>query len=158
MSSQWLMKSKFGSLYLVASEKGLQALLWKRHPAKMLQNLKGSSPEVIILSQAVKQLEEYFDGKRTQFDIPLDVEGTDFQKQVWFCLQKIPFGKTLSYRDIAKKIKKEKAVRAVGAANGKNPISIIIPCHRVIASNGSLQGYSGGLKMKAQLLQLESSL
>jgi methylated-DNA-[protein]-cysteine S-methyltransferase len=153
--TQWLMKSKIGPLYLVSSDKGLRGIYWKKQPAKMAEHLRGMAPEIAVLSRSVRQIEEYLSGKRTQFDIPLDLHGTEFQKLVWACLLKIPFGVTTSYGEIARKIKNEKAVRAVGAANGQNPISIIIPCHRVIGADGKLRGYAGGVKIKAQLLQME---
>ena len=102
-----------------------------------------------------EQLSEYFNNKRTQFDLPLDLQGTEFQKSVWTVLSQIPFGQAVAYRDIANTINKPKAVRAVGAANGKNPVSIIVPCHRVIGSNGTLTGYAGGLDSKAWLLTHE---
>lgn len=105
-----------------------------------------------------RQLQEYFDGKRQTFDLPLDQQGTDFQRSIWMQLMLIPFGKTLSYQDIANSINNPKAVRAVGAANGKNPIPIIVPCHRVIGSNGALTGYAGGLTRKAWLLRHEAML
>ena len=109
----------------------------------------------LLLKKCCKQLDEYFSGKRKTFDVPLDAKGTKFQKQVWRELQKIPFGKTLSYGDIAKKIKNPKASRAVGGANNKNPIAIVVPCHRVIGANGKLVGYAGGLHRKAWLLKHE---
>ena len=102
-----------------------------------------------------QQLKEYFSGTRRVFDLPLDQRGTDFQKAVWDCLIKIPFGEGASYLDIANMLDNPKAVRAVGAANGKNPISIIVPCHRVIGSNGGLTGYAGGLERKSWLLKHE---
>ncbi|RRS07961.1 methylated-DNA--[protein]-cysteine S-methyltransferase [Pseudoalteromonas sp. J010] len=101
------------------------------------------------------QLREYFAGKRKQFDVSLDVAGTDFQKQVWHVLAKVPFGTTYSYGWIAKQLANPNAVRAVGAANGKNPISIIVPCHRIIGANGKLTGYAGGIEAKRWLLQHE---
>lgn len=153
---QWLMKSKIGPLYLVASEKGLQGVHWKKQSAPMMKSLNGSSLQIKSLAQAVEQLEEYFSGKRKKFDLPLHFQGTEFQKKVWKQLSKIPYGKTYSYRDIARKIKNEKAVRAVGTANGKNPFCIIVPCHRVIAADGTLGGYTGGLKLKTRLLGLET--
>jgi methylated-DNA-[protein]-cysteine S-methyltransferase len=104
---------------------------------------------------AIEQLQAYFEGKLKIFDLPLRLEGTDFQLEVWNALKEIPYGKTVSYADIARRIGRPKAVRAVGAANGQNPISIIVPCHRVIGSNGSLTGYGGGLKNKEALLALE---
>jgi methylated-DNA-[protein]-cysteine S-methyltransferase len=104
------------------------------------------------------QLKEYFAGTRKEFDVPLDVEGTDFQKRVWNELQKIPYGKTISYKTLSKKLGDVKAIRAVGKANSQNPIAIIIPCHRVIGADGSLIGYAGGLIIKEKLLHLEGAL
>jgi methylated-DNA-[protein]-cysteine S-methyltransferase len=115
------------------------------------QNPKG------ILKDAIQQLGEYFSGSRTEFKLPLSPKGTDFQKKVWDELQNIEFGKTVSYMDIAKRLGDPKVIRAAGTANGKNPIAVIIPCHRVIGSDGSLTGYSGGLKRKQWLLEHESS-
>lgn len=108
-----------------------------------------------LTARCRQQLEEYFSGERRDFDLPLDPQGTEFQKSVWHCLGEVPFGKAVSYRDIADCIANRKAVRAVGAANGKNPISIIVPCHRVIGSNRRLTGYAGGLERKAWLLKHE---
>jgi methylated-DNA-[protein]-cysteine S-methyltransferase len=163
--AQKLIASKVGSLYLVASEKGLQGIFWKKQRVPLLSELREtrSNRKTLqslsqLLTQAVDQLDEYFEGKRKGFDLPLDLEGTDFQMKVWKALEKIPYGKTRSYTEIAQKINHPKAVRAVGTANAKNPICIIIPCHRVIAANGSLGGYSGtgGAQAKARLLQLEN--
>lgn len=109
-----------------------------------------------LLVKAKNELEEYFDGKRKEFDLPLKQEGTEFQKKVWNALSKIPYGETRTYKEIAKMIGNEKASRAVGMANNKNNIPIIIPCHRVIGSNGKLVGYALGLDMKQYLLDLES--
>ena len=108
-----------------------------------------------ITNTCKQQLNEYFNGSRQIFDLPLEQSGTDFQLKVWQALLKIPFGQLASYRDIANKVASPKAVRAVGSANGKNPISIIVPCHRVIGSNGSLTGYAGGIERKQWLLQHE---
>lgn len=110
---------------------------------------------IAILRKAKKQLDEYFAKKRTSFDLPLHPIGTDFQKRVWEALQEIPFGTTKSYLELAHDLGDEKAIRAVATANGANAISIIIPCHRVIGSDGSLTGYAGGLNAKKKLLQLE---
>lgn len=112
--------------------------------------------ETVLLKEAIKQLNEYLDGKRTLFDLPLEPKGTEFQKKVWNALKEIPFGETRSYGEIAKIIGNEKASRAVGMANNKNPIAIIVPCHRVIGANGKLVGYAGGLDIKEKLLKLES--
>jgi len=154
---QWSLNSKIGKIYLVASEKGLKSLLFYKQKIPTLSFLTGSSDEEKVLSQTVQELEEYFEGKRNSFDVSLDLEGTEFQKKVWKQLQKIPYGKTCAYKDIASKIKNEKAVRAVGTANGKNPICIIIPCHRVVAADGSLGGYTAGLGIKTKLLNLEGA-
>ncbi len=108
-----------------------------------------------IIEKTKEQLHEYFAKKRTKFDLDLLLIGTDFQKQVWLELQKIPFGKTYSYLELSKKINNEKAVRAVASANGANAISIIIPCHRIVGSNGKLVGYAGGIPAKKKLLELE---
>ena len=113
--------------------------------------------ETPFLQNVKKQLEEYFSGTRKSFDIKLAPAGTAFQQSVWQALQKIPYGRTASYKDIAEKIHNSKAFRAVGMANNKNPIAIIIPCHRVIGSNGRLVGYAGGLDLKQQLLELEKN-
>jgi methylated-DNA-[protein]-cysteine S-methyltransferase len=110
-----------------------------------------------ILEKTRTQLDEYLKGCRTEFDIPLLMVGTDFQKSVWNALLKVPYGATSTYLRLAKRIKNEKAVRAVGNANAANPISIIIPCHRIIGSNGELVGYGGGLSLKKRLLRLEQS-
>ena len=105
--------------------------------------------------QTVEQLTEYFEGKRTQFDLPLDVEGTPFQKAVWSELLRIPYGETRTYGEIAKAIGRPGAARAVGMANHENPVAVVIPCHRVIGRDGSLTGYAGGVQLKAQLLSIE---
>jgi len=134
----------------VASEKGLKSLLWDRCRVPFAKK-----PEN-ILALAVKELDEYFSYQRTIFTIPLEMEGTKFQMQVWKNLLKIPYGKTCSYKTLASMIKNEKATRAVGTANGKNPLCIIIPCHRVISANGGIGGYSGGLEIKMKLLEFET--
>ncbi len=107
------------------------------------------------LEEAVCQLEEYFAGERTEFDLPLEVAGTHFQRDVWFALSEIPYGKTVSYGELAEMVGRPKAFRAVGQANGSNPIPIVLPCHRVVASGGRIGGYGGGLPMKRRLLALE---
>lgn len=152
---QYHFKSKIADLYLVASESGLSGVYWKKQALPLTKSLVGIRPQIKILKIVSKQLKEYFSGQRKKFNLPVDIMGTDFQVQVWKALAQIPYGKMVSYSDIAKKIKNSKAVRAVGSANGKNPLCIIVPCHRVIASDGSLGGYSGGLKFKKLLLELE---
>ncbi|OHT46623.1 methylated-DNA--[protein]-cysteine S-methyltransferase [Flavobacterium tructae] len=109
-----------------------------------------------VLEEAVSQLQEYFDGKRTDFDLKLNPKGTDFQQKVWKSLLEIPYGKTISYMDQTKKLGDIKAIRAVASANGKNPLWIVVPCHRVIGTNGSLTGYAGGLSRKKWLLEHEN--
>ncbi|WPC39720.1 methylated-DNA--[protein]-cysteine S-methyltransferase [Clostridium sp. JS66] len=111
--------------------------------------------ETLLIKEAFKQLQEYLNGNRKKFDLPLEPKGTEFQQKAWNALQQIPYGKTCSYKDIAKSIGNIKACRAVGMANNRNPIAIFIPCHRVIGANGNLVGYAGGLEMKEQLLNLE---
>ncbi|MGB3725824.1 MAG: methylated-DNA--[protein]-cysteine S-methyltransferase [Glaciecola sp.] len=117
----------------------------------------GPQQESHLTQHAAKQLDEYIKGKRKDFDLPLAANGTVFQQQVWQQLLSVPFGKTASYLDIANAINNPKACRAVGAANGKNPIAIIVPCHRIIGANGSLTGYAGGLTRKTFLLELEQA-
>ena len=148
-----VMSSPVGKLTLVASSKGLLAID-VRNNAKQVVTAKDASAQAILF-KTKKQLEQYFAGKRTSFDVALDLVGTEFQVRAWRALCRIPFGKTISYGQQASNIKNPKAFRAVGSANGKNPIPIIVPCHRVVASDGSLGGYSLGLKMKIQLLALE---
>lgn len=152
-----IIPSPVGQLTLIASDKGLMAVLWENEDPKRVGIDKGEcSSNFPLLQQVEQQLQEYFAGQRQQFDLPLHFIGTDFQKQVWQALLSIPYGETRSYLQIAQQIGNEKSVRAVGAANGKNPISIIAPCHRVIGSSGKLTGFAGGLEAKAFLLQLES--
>ena len=115
-------------------------------------------PDDPYLFNIFDQLEEYFNSKRKKFDFPIDLEGTDFQFKVWKELQKIPYGKVKSYREIAEKVGGKTFVRAVGRANGQNPLPIIIPCHRVVESSGRLGGYSGGIEIKIKLLELEGNL
>ncbi len=111
-----------------------------------------------VIEQCKKQLDEYFNMERKEFDIPLLLVGSEFQKSVWEALLKIPFGKTVSYLELSKNIGNEKAVRAVANANGANAISIIVPCHRIIGSDGSLTGYAGGLPLKKKLIEIENNL
>jgi methylated-DNA-[protein]-cysteine S-methyltransferase len=151
------MPSPVGELKLVASDAGLAAILWEQDdPQRVRLNIVAENKIHPVLLKAEQQLSEYFSGKRNAFDLTLDFAGTEFQRKVWAALLTIPFGETRSYGQIAAQIGSPKAVRAVGAANGKNPISIIAPCHRVIGSNGKLTGFAGGLETKAQLLGLEA--
>lgn len=153
-----IVKTPVGSLTLVASDKGLAAVLWQDDkPGRVRLDIGAEDKKHKILAEAERQLLEYFAGKRAAFSLPLDFHGTPFQKKVWAALCQIPFGETRSYADIAKQVGSPRAVRAVGSANGKNPISIIAPCHRVIGKNGKLTGFAGGLEVKAFLLGLEHS-
>jgi methylated-DNA-[protein]-cysteine S-methyltransferase len=151
-----VMNSPVGFLKLVATDKGLAAILWEKDNPKRVQltPLSKNNDHPILL-ETERQLGEYFAGQRKRFSLKLDPVGTKFQNDVWDALSRIPFGETRSYGEIAKEIGRLKAVRAVGAANGKNPIAIVVPCHRVIGSNGKLTGFAGGLKTKEQLLTLE---
>ncbi len=153
---QMEIKTNIGSLYLVSSNLGLQGVFWKKQEFESFK--KSNSPAYKYLLLGKKQITEYLDGARERFDIPLDIKGTGFQKTVWKALLKIPYGETISYKDISVAIKKPFASRAVGTANGKNPLCLIIPCHRVTASDGTLGGYSGGLSIKKKLLKLEAAL
>jgi methylated-DNA-[protein]-cysteine S-methyltransferase len=150
--------SPVGKLKLVASETGLIAILWENdNPRRVpLEDLVEDNDQRILV-ETERQLKEYFAGRRDLFSMPLDMRGTAFQKDVWRALQAIPFGETLSYGEIAKQLGRPTASRAVGAANGRNPISIVVPCHRVIGSSGKLTGFAGGLDAKAHLLNLETS-
>jgi methylated-DNA-[protein]-cysteine S-methyltransferase len=149
--------SPVGELKLVASDKGLAAILWENDdPKRVRLGPLCEDPDHPILLETERQLGKYFAGKLKAFTVPLDFEGTEFQKSVWKALLTIPFGETRSYGEIARQIGKPTAVRAVGAANGKNPISIVAPCHRVIGSTGALTGFAGGLAAKERLLGIES--
>lgn len=147
MKLQMIMTSEIGPLHLVADEHALLGIHWKKVGVEVGENR--------LLKRAASQLTEYFAGQRKRFELPLELNGTSFQKRVWAALAEIPYGKTISYKELAANIKQESATRAVGTANGRNPISIIIPCHRVIAADGSLGGYAGGLEIKSRLLALE---
>ncbi len=151
-----MIKSPIGALKLVASGDGLAAILWeKEDPRRVRLNIIGEDRTHPMLLEAERQLGEYFSGRRKSFDLKLDFAGTEFQKKVWATLLAIPFGETRSYGEIARQLGNPRAMRAVGAANGKNPIAIVAPCHRVIGSRGDLTGFAGGLKAKAHLLGLE---
>jgi len=138
-------------LRLLASASGLRAVEFHPDAVEMGTRSDGNA----LLVEAVRQLHAYFSGALRNFDLPLDMQGTDFQKRVWNRLVAIPYGQTRSYAEIAREIAAPAAVRAVGAANGANPIAIVVPCHRVIGSSGRLVGYGGGLPLKRRLLELE---
>lgn len=148
--------SPVGTLTLVASDIGLVAILWEDDsPDRVRLGALTDTADHPVLIQAERELGDYFAGRRTGFAVPLDMRGTDFQQSVWRALLTIPFGETRSYADIAAQIGRPTATRAVGAANGRNPISIIAPCHRVIGANGALTGFAGGLAVKEYLLDWE---
>ena len=141
-------KSPIGFIRIESSEKGICSLVFSDEQGLESQGLE---------SLFIKELDEYFNRKRKAFDFPLYLKGTEFQKRVWNELLKIPFGKKISYKELTLKLGDIKAIRAVAAANGANPVSIIVPCHRVIGSDGSLTGYAGGLWRKQWLLEFESN-
>jgi len=156
-------ETPIGDLRLASTEKGLAYVElpraagcgfagWLHHHLPSVRCVESREEN----REAVKQILEYLASERTKFDLPLDLRGTDFQLQVWSELQKIPFGDQRSYREVAVAVGRPKAVRAVGAANGSNPVSLVVPCHRVINSDGKLGGYAGGLGLKARLLAMES--
>jgi O-6-methylguanine DNA methyltransferase len=164
------MESMVGPLFLAASRKGLVALEFDtrlpgqqsirpnpRHLREERQDFRFED-SCGLLQQYSSELEEYFSGKRRQFTFPLDLRGTDFQLACWNALLAIPYGETRSYADIARAVDKPNAFRAVGMANNRNPVAIVVPCHRVIASDGGLCGYGGGLAVKRKLLELEGAL
>jgi methylated-DNA-[protein]-cysteine S-methyltransferase len=152
-------ESPMGTMLLAASERGLAGVWFvgQRHGP----DTRGwyEDAEHPVLRQAVAQLVEYFAGRRTAFDLPLDLQGgTPFQQSVWDALLRIPRGGTTSYAELARRLGKPQAARAIGAAVGRNPVSIVVPCHRVLGTDGTLTGYAGGLERKTALLQLEGAL
>jgi methylated-DNA-[protein]-cysteine S-methyltransferase len=154
MNTQFL-DSPIGRLRLVSDGEHLVRIEFENQYSADEAANESSDP---VLEASARQLKEYFAGKRRKFDLPLAAAGTDFQRSVWAALAAIPYGELRSYRDIAHSIANPKAVRAVGAANGRNPLPIVVPCHRVIGADGSLTGFAGGLKAKTCLLELEGAL
>jgi len=144
-----------GQLRLLADDEHLTHALWPTHSGTLPAARPGGDHPILV--EAIAQLNEYFSGKRRDFDLPIEPKGTTFQRQVWAALQAIPWGETWSYGDLAAAIERPRAVRAVGAANGRNPLSIIVPCHRVLGRDGALTGYAGGLLAKRWLLQHEAT-
>lgn len=142
-------QTPIGIAELIGDKNGLASIT-------VLESKKPKGTIPAVLKDAVEQLEEYFEGNRTVFDLRLNPSGTDFQKKVWEALLQIPFGKTISYLELSKQLGDVKAIRAVASANGKNPLWIVVPCHRVIGTNGDLTGYAGGLHRKKWLLEHES--
>jgi methylated-DNA-[protein]-cysteine S-methyltransferase len=148
--------SPVGALSLVATDLALVALVWRREGHRSAFETAVENPEHPVLRETLRQLHEYFAGSRRTFDLPLEFRGTEFQRRAWSALLTIPYGETRTYGQMAEQIGNPTAVRAIGAANGRNPISIIAPCHRVIGMNGALTGFGGGLDAKAWLLSLEN--
>lgn len=150
--------SPVGSLTIAASDAGLRAIEFpsNRHPVR--RNHEWREGDHPLLRRAQAQLDEYFAGQRRTFDLPLAPQGTPFQREVWFALAAIPYGRTASYAHLAAQVGRPAATRAVGAANGRNPLPIVLPCHRVIGADGSLTGFGGGLPTKRFLLELEGAL
>ena len=140
--------TKIGKIYISADENSILSI--------SLNKPDFYQKETLLIKKAFQELDEYFSGKRKTFDLPLKLNGTEFQKKIWQELIKIPYGKTISYKELARKSGNEKACRAAGMANNKNKIMIVIPCHRVIGSNGDLTGYAFGLNVKKQLLDMEA--
>ena len=154
-----IVSSPIGKLTLVATDEGLAAILWQNdRPRRVPLDVGAEETAHPVLVETERQLREYFAGHRKDFALKLDVAGTEFQHKVWNALRTIPFGETRSYAQIAAQIGHPTAVRAVGAANGRNPVSIVTPCHRVIGSTGHLTGFAGGLDIKAHLLAMEGAL
>ena len=148
--------SPVGLLTLVASEHGLAAILWPDdRPCRVRLDVADEVADHPVIQEAERQLAEYFAGRRTEFELPLDPSGTPFQQKVWTALRSIPFGETRSYAEVATQIGHPGAARAVGAASGRNPLSIVAPCHRVVGTGGELTGFAGGLEVKARLLAFE---
>ena len=149
--------SPIGRLKLVASDRGLVAILWaNENPRRVRLTEQTEDAHHPILTKTESQLAEYFSRKRMHFDLPLDPQGTPFQRAVWDALLAIPYGETRTYGQLAKQLGNPNATRAVGAANGRNPLSIVVPCHRVVGSTGKLTGFAGGLETKSHLLHLEA--
>lgn len=150
--------SPVGRLLVAADDAGVRAIAFQanRHPVARAAGWREGHHPLIELAR--QQLDEYFAGARRTFDLPLAPEGTDFQQAVWLALAEIPYGRTISYAELARRVARPSAVRAVGAANGRNPLPIVLPCHRVIGTNGDLTGFGGGLPTKRFLLELEGAL
>jgi methylated-DNA-[protein]-cysteine S-methyltransferase len=153
---EWV-DSPVGALKLVGHDAGLAAILWEHdNPRRVRLGTLTEDPDNSLLIAAERQMTEYFQGERKNFDVPLAFAGTPFQVRVWQALLTIPYGETRSYGHIARQIGHPAAMRAVGAANGRNPISIMAPCHRVVGASGALVGFAGGLEAKRTLLDLEA--
>jgi len=150
------LETPIGTLLIAGDDETIRMICFPRNGKPVKPEPEWTESQRGPIAEAVRQLKQYFAGKRVDFDLPLAPEGTEFQRTVWLRLQEIPYGETISYGELAKRVGNPKASRAVGAANGSNPIPIVIPCHRVIGSNGQLTGFGGGLPTKERLLALES--
>lgn len=153
-----IIASPVGPLTAVATDSGLRAVLWPDDERIDFGSTPIEAPDHPILAETATQLEQYFGGERMVFDVPLDLHGTEFQVSVWQALAEIPFGETSTYGDQAQRIGRPTAARAVGAANGQNPVSIVLPCHRIVGKDGSLTGFAGGLETKRFLLDHEQAI
>jgi methylated-DNA-[protein]-cysteine S-methyltransferase len=157
-TAQTTIVTPLGALLLARTASGLAGAWFANQKAHPMDIAAPRRDDDALLRDAASQFAEYFAGRRSDFDLPLDLRGTDFQRRVWQALLRIAIGRTSSYGEIARELGAPKAVRAVGGAVGRNPVSVIVPCHRVIGSDGSLTGYAGGLQRKRALLQLEGAL
>jgi methylated-DNA-[protein]-cysteine S-methyltransferase len=159
LSTYAVMTSPLGEILIMGNSAGLTAIAFQRGRNSVIPEpdwqVAGSDSDDTVVSEAIDQLRAYFAGELQEFDLPLAPVGTPFQKEVWQALLEIPYGQTISYGELADRLGKPNAARAVGAANGQNPVAIVIPCHRVIGSDGSLTGYASGVDIKAALLGLE---
>ncbi len=154
-----VMDTPVGPLTIVVSADGVRAILWPDNdPGRVHLAATSTGSDHPVIVATVTQLTEYFDGEREEFDLPLDPVGTEFQQSAWMALRTIPYGTTVSYGEQAARMGDRRKARAVGAANGRNPISIVVPCHRVVGSNGSLTGFAGGIGTKAWLLDHERGM
>lgn len=151
MDNKFIYNTKFGDIAICENGKAITEIKFTIEKSNDC-NLK----ETKLTAEAYRQLTEFFEGCRKEFELPLEPKGTEFQKKVWKALSEIPYGELRTYKDIAKAVENEKAVRAVGGANNRNPIQIVFPCHRVVGSNGKLVGYAAGLDVKKALLEIES--
>ncbi|HEY2628070.1 MAG TPA: methylated-DNA--[protein]-cysteine S-methyltransferase [Usitatibacter sp.] len=147
-----------GTLFATAAEGAITGIYFENQQYFPRMDDWQEDPSAAPLAECARQIGEYFDGKRTEFDLPLAPEGTDFQQRVWKQIAGIPFGKTITYAELAKRAGAEGSARAAGAATGRNPITLVVPCHRVVGSDGSLTGYAGGLPRKTKLLEIEGAL
>lgn len=155
MNYYTVLVSELGPITVQANSEGLLGIWFEQHTTCPVE-LGEQNPSYPVLKQAEVELEEYFAGQRKDFTLPLAAKGTEFQRKVWQALCEIPYGEAISYQELANRVGNPKAVRAVGTANGKNPLSIVVPCHRVVGKDGKLTGYAGGVERKLRLLNLES--